>query len=126
MLIKRAYEIDPLTGAHCGGQMKVVAFLGPPQPDVIEKILSHCGLWSASAPRAPPADNGVVHEPGGEADSPSASDERAGTDVRGRSHVLGDLLMFPDTRRLEGGTRPRRNPPWTPLTSYSPPLNWLP
>ena len=25
--------------------MKVVAFIEPPQGDVIEKILRHCGLW---------------------------------------------------------------------------------
>jgi hypothetical protein len=41
MLIKRVYEIDPLTCAQCGGQMKVVAFIEPPQGDVIEKILRH-------------------------------------------------------------------------------------
>jgi len=35
--------------------MAVVAFIEPPQADVIEKILQHCGLWRSSAPRAPPA-----------------------------------------------------------------------
>jgi hypothetical protein len=45
MLIKRVYEIDPRACPECGGQMKVVAFLEPPQGDVIEKILRHCGLW---------------------------------------------------------------------------------
>ena len=49
MLIKRVYEIDPLCCPECGGQMKVVAFIEPPQGDVIEKILRHCGLWHASA-----------------------------------------------------------------------------
>ncbi len=35
MLIKRVYEIDPLACPHCGGQMKVVAFIEPPQAPVI-------------------------------------------------------------------------------------------
>jgi hypothetical protein len=62
MLIKRVYEIDPLSCPECGGQMAVVAFIEPPQEDVIEKILRHCGLWRCSAARAPPTDdkgNGV-------------------------------------------------------------------
>ena len=39
MLIKRVYEVDPLSCPECGGQMAVVAFIEPPQGDVIEKIL---------------------------------------------------------------------------------------
>lgn len=54
MLIKRVYEVDPLVCSQCGGQMKVIAFIEPPQGDVIEKILRHCGLWHSSSPRAPP------------------------------------------------------------------------
>jgi hypothetical protein len=69
MLIKRLYEIDPLACPECGGQMKVVAFLEPPQGDVIEKILRHCGLWCPAAARAPPAGDLRVHDP----DSDSAS-----------------------------------------------------
>lgn len=34
--------------------MAVVAFIEPPQADVIEKILHHCGLWRSAAARAPP------------------------------------------------------------------------
>ena len=30
MLIKRVYEVDPLSCPQCGGQMKVVAFIEPP------------------------------------------------------------------------------------------------
>ena len=45
MLIKRVYEVDPLCCPECGGQMKVVSFIEPPQEDVIEDILHHCGLW---------------------------------------------------------------------------------
>jgi len=56
MLIKRVYEVDPLACPKCGGQMKVVAFIEPPQGAVIEKILRHCGLWRPS--RAPPRSGG--------------------------------------------------------------------
>ena len=49
--------------------LKVVAFLEPRAPErsdgrgeVIEKILHHCGLWQASAPRAPPDVEGLVRE----------------------------------------------------------------
>jgi hypothetical protein len=62
MLIKRVYEIDPLSCPKCGGQMNVVAFIEPPQSDVIEEILRHCGLWQASTPRAPPDVDGLVLE----------------------------------------------------------------
>ena len=55
MLIKRVYEIDPLACPKCGGRMKVIAFIEPPQGAVVEKILRHCGLWHPSSPRPPPA-----------------------------------------------------------------------
>ena len=62
MLIKRVYEVDPLACPHCGGMMKVVAFIEPPQADVIEKILRHCGLWHPSTPRPPPTADCSVHD----------------------------------------------------------------
>ncbi len=62
-------EIDPLTCSQCGGQMKVVAFLEPPQGAAIEKILRHCGLWNPSTPRAPPPEDGWVYEPDADWDS---------------------------------------------------------
>ena len=71
MLIKRAYEFDPLFCPKCQAEMKVVAFLEPPQGEVIEKILRHCGLWHSS--RVPPADKRFVHDP--HADGQSDSDE---------------------------------------------------
>ena len=43
----------------------------PPQADVIEKILRHCGLWHSS--RAPPADGDFVHDP--DADGQAAPNE---------------------------------------------------
>ena len=53
--------------------MKVVAVIEPPQGDVIEKILRHCGLWCSSSPRAPPAGDLPVHAPEGNWESDSAS-----------------------------------------------------
>ena len=54
MLIKRVYEIDPLCCPECGGQIQVVSFIEPPQADVIEAILKHCGLQQPYRSRAPP------------------------------------------------------------------------
>jgi hypothetical protein len=54
MLIKRVYEVDPMSCPECGGQMQVVSFIEPPQADVIEAILKHCGLRQSRSPRAPP------------------------------------------------------------------------
>ena len=34
--------------------MKVVSFIEPPQTDVIEDILKHCGLWKSRATKEPP------------------------------------------------------------------------
>lgn len=62
MLIKRVYEVDPLCCPECGGQMKVVSFIEPPQADVIEAILTHCGLWQPSRSRVPPDVQGLVLE----------------------------------------------------------------
>ena len=66
MLIKRVYEIDPLCCPKCQGQMKVIAFIEPPQGHIIERILRHCGLWHSS--RAPPADGDFVHDGDGQGD----------------------------------------------------------
>jgi hypothetical protein len=62
MLIKRVYEIDPMVCSQCGGEMKIVSFIDPPQNSVIEKILRHCGLWQTSSPRGPPDVDGLVLE----------------------------------------------------------------
>jgi len=63
MLIKRVYEVDPLACPTCGGRLKVLAFIEPPQAEVIEKILRHCGLWNPPPARGPPAADGSVHDP---------------------------------------------------------------
>ncbi len=52
-LIKRVWQVDPLRCPHCGSTMKIVSFIEPTQPDVIQKILAHCGL-ADEPPRAPP------------------------------------------------------------------------
>jgi len=56
--------VAPLTCPHCGSQMKVVAFIEPPQDEVVEKncATAACGLRQASAPRAPPDADGLVPE----------------------------------------------------------------
>ena len=63
MLIKRGYEVDALAFPKCGGQMKVIAFIEPPQGIVIEKILRHNGLWQPSTPRPPPNRDDWIHDP---------------------------------------------------------------
>ena len=55
--------------------MKVIAFIEPPQADVIEKILRHCGLWHASSPRGPPVGDSWVHDPDGASDGQTASSD---------------------------------------------------
>lgn len=52
MLIKRFYEVDPLCCPKCEGQKQVVSFIEPPQAEVIEAFLKHCGLWQPSRSRA--------------------------------------------------------------------------
>ena len=93
MLIKRVYEIDPLACPRCGGQMKVIAFIEPPQGEVIEKILRHCGLWHPSAPRAPPVHWGL---------SPSAttdgfSDSQTASSDEPREWTYVDIDTFEAT-----------------------------
>jgi len=51
-LIKQVYEVDPLVCPRCTGAMRIFAFIE--QPEVIEKILTHLGLWPAQA-HSPPA-----------------------------------------------------------------------
>ena len=55
--------------------MNVIAFIEPPQRDVIEKILRHCGLWHPVTPRAPPPEDASVHDPDGRSDCQRASSD---------------------------------------------------
>ena len=107
MLIKRVYEVDPLCCPECGGQMKVVSFIEPPQADVIEEILKHCGLWQSRAPRAPPDVDDLVLEldaaySDSSIDSPGPSRRAPGADLRRHRHVPGELLIIPT--RIGTGT----------------------
>jgi len=52
-LIKRVWQVDPLLCPRCGSTMKIVSFIEATQPDVIDRILTHCGL-PQEPPRAPP------------------------------------------------------------------------
>jgi hypothetical protein len=54
-LIKQVYEADPIRCCKCGSVMKIIALIEPPQTEVIEKTLRHCGLWEERAARAPPS-----------------------------------------------------------------------
>ena len=50
--IKKVYAADPLVCVRCGGAMRIIAWID--QPDVIEKILTHLGLWPHPAHAPPP------------------------------------------------------------------------
>ncbi len=107
MLIKRVYEVDPLCCPECGGQMKVVSFIEPPQADVIEEILMHCGLWQARAARGPPevdqVDHLVLELDASYMDSSIDSQDQAelsGADLH--RPVPGELLIIPT--RIGTGT----------------------
>ena len=52
-LIKRVWHVDPLRCPTCGAAMKIVSFIEPTQPDVIDAILTHCGLADKPAGLAP-------------------------------------------------------------------------
>ena len=59
-LIKQVYEADPLMCPRCTGPMRIIAFIE--QPEVIEKILTHLGLWPAQS-HSPPAGVPVALSP---------------------------------------------------------------
>ena len=75
-MIKRVWQVDPLRCPRCDATMKIVSFIEPTQPDVIDAILTHCGLADEpprAPPRAPPpptrelqyvSDLEFVHDPG--------------------------------------------------------------
>jgi hypothetical protein len=57
-LLKQVWQVDPLVCPRCGHRLQIVSFIGPTQRNVIEKILTRCGLSSRAPPsdaRAPPA-----------------------------------------------------------------------
>ena len=55
-LLRRIYEVDPLTCARCGDALKIVLVF--PDPVVVDRILAHRKekrIESPFEPRAPPA-----------------------------------------------------------------------
>jgi len=65
-LIKLVYEVDPLKCPDCGGTMKLISFIEHSrQPEVVQKVLRHCGLWKDTPKRGPPktADAQLPAEP---------------------------------------------------------------
>ena len=59
---------------------QVVSFIEPPQADVIEEILQHCGLWQSHCPRTPPEVDELVLQldaaySGSSIDSPDPADQ---------------------------------------------------
>jgi hypothetical protein len=54
-LIRKIYEVDPLTFPKCSEKMKVISVIE--DQDVTKKILKHLGLWEVK-PRPPPKTTG--------------------------------------------------------------------
>jgi hypothetical protein len=53
-LIRKVYEVDPLTCSQCGGQMKVIAFIT--DYSVVDRIINHLKLrFIADKPPPPQA-----------------------------------------------------------------------
>ncbi|MDD5658472.1 MAG: hypothetical protein PHR39_00445 [Actinomycetota bacterium] len=51
-LIKKIYEVDPLTCTNCGGSMRIIAFIEDYK--VIKKILDWLGIDKFRRDRPPP------------------------------------------------------------------------
>lgn len=47
-LIKKIREVDPLSCPRCGHEMKIISLIN--DPDVVERILHHLGLWKQHPP----------------------------------------------------------------------------
>ena len=58
-LIQKIYNVNPLICAKCQGRMKVIISIE--EPDVIQKILKHLGLWLVK-PKVPPGANAPLLE----------------------------------------------------------------
>ena len=51
-LLKKIYEVDPLTCPRCASHMEVIAFIE--EADLIGPILQHLGLWERPRRSPPP------------------------------------------------------------------------
>jgi hypothetical protein len=56
------YEVDPLRCPACGGAMQIISFIDKCQPEVVEKILWHCGLWKTAESRPAPVKSKVAEQ----------------------------------------------------------------
>ncbi len=61
-LIKKLWEVDPLSCPRCHHEMKIISLIN--QPEVIERILRHLGLWkqqtAPSGRKEKPPEHGPV------------------------------------------------------------------
>ena len=51
--MQKIYEVNPLTGPKCKETMRIISFIE--NPDAIETILKHLGLWLVKSRPAPKA-----------------------------------------------------------------------
>jgi hypothetical protein len=51
-MIRKVYEVDPMVCPHCGGTMKVLAFIT--DFSVVDRIINHLKLTFAAAKPPPP------------------------------------------------------------------------
>ncbi|MBM3701867.1 MAG: hypothetical protein FJW63_02555 [Actinobacteria bacterium] len=51
-LIQKIYEVDPLTCPHCGGKMKIIAFIEDYK--IVKKILDYLSIYESQRKRPPP------------------------------------------------------------------------
>lgn len=63
-LLRHVFAIDVLECPRCGGRMRVLAAIHP--PETTEAILDCLGLPSRAPPAAPPAPDEIVEDAGGE------------------------------------------------------------
>lgn len=78
-LISKTWKDDPGVCRHCGHRMKVIAAIGPDQPDVIERILRHLNRWDPPwlrqrKARGPPPATGPPERWSGESEFPQPID----------------------------------------------------
>jgi DNA-directed RNA polymerase specialized sigma24 family protein len=97
---ERQWAMTLLACPECGGRMKVVAFIQPPQREGIEKILLHCGLWhpwrvppQRGGRRASPAEDDALHGPADFSDGHTRSDTASSHDPGELTYVDIDTFL---------------------------------
>jgi hypothetical protein len=60
-LIQQVWHTDPLRCPVCQNIMRVIALID--QPEVVEKILRHLGLWTRSTAKSKARSPPTAHEP---------------------------------------------------------------